>query len=109
MKKSAKTASNTPDGVELSGDLTIRGIGDAHQRLSSALKNNSKISLSITDEASVDLTLVQLIVAARRQAQEAGGDLTFATPAPQPLVEVLTRGGFLEAADGRQFWLGAGE
>ena len=101
--------SKTPSGVELSGDLTIRGIKAAHDRLSSALRDNSAIEVRIADDATVDLTLVQLIEAARREKRDAGGDLTFATPAPQPLLDVLTRGGFLEAADSRRFWLGAGE
>lgn len=109
MKRSAKTTLKTPPGVELGGDLTIRGIKIAHERLSFAMRDNSEVEVRVAEDATVDLTLVQLIEAARREKRDAGGDLTFATPAPQPLLDVLTRGGFLEAAESRRFWLGAGE
>lgn len=109
MKKPAKTTSRRPVVVELSGDLTIRGARDARERVLSKMAEKTAVTISVSEESSVDLTLVQLIEAARRELRDAGGQLTFATPAPQPLLDVLTRGGFLEAAEGRQFWLGAGE
>lgn len=109
MKKPAKTTTRKTSVVELGGDLTIRGIGPAHEQLLSKVRSVSSIQVSIDESAPVDLALVQLIEAARRELRDAGGALTLAKPAPQPLVEVLTRGGFLEAADSRGFWLGAGE
>ncbi len=109
MKRSAKTNTKKPAEVELGGDLTIRGVKAAHERLLAALNDNSSLAISIADDASIDLTAVQLITAARHQAKAAGGELIFTTPAPTALLEVLKRGGFLEAADSREFWLGAGE
>lgn len=94
-----------PVQVEFSGDLTIRAVAGAQERLVRALGEGSRIVASVVEVASVDLTFIQLIEAARRAATAVGGEVALAAPATGPLLETLRRGGFLEAADSREFWL----
>ena len=91
--------------VELSGELTIRTIGDAHQQLRDALAAHPEVAASVDPAASVDLTLIQLLESARRSAAEQGRGFALAAPATGGLLETLTRGGFVETADQRAFWL----
>ena len=53
-----------------------------------------------------DLTLVQLLLSARKAAERDGKRLTLAVPASGALLDALTRGGVLAAAD--PFWLQPG-
>ena len=91
--------------VDFSGDLTVRTIDAAYQKLSLAIRDDFKVRLSVAEDATVDLTFIQLIEAGRRAAREAGRELALAAPASGSLLETLRRGGFLEAADHREFWL----
>jgi hypothetical protein len=91
--------------VELSGDLTLRAIGGAHQQLRDALAAHPQVAVAVDPAATVDLTLVQLLESARRSADEQGRGFELAAPASGGLLETLTRGGFVETANQRAFWL----
>lgn len=105
LKARSKSKEAAACAVDLPADLTIRAISGAHAQLCDALKSQSSIVVTVPPEASADLTFVQLMEAARRSAADAGGALTLAAPADGGLLETLRRGGFLEAADSRRFWL----
>ncbi len=94
-----------PRQVSLSGDLTLRGVGEAHATLSAALAKHPSVVLAIDPASPVDLTFVQLLYSARKSAAEAGGDISLAAPASEGLLEVLRRGGFLAGEAARSFWL----
>jgi len=100
----------SPYVVELSGDLSIRTIGAVQAHLIEALSGHDTVTASIDPDAQVDLTLVQVIEAARRTCEEDGKSFTLASAAKGALLDVLRRGGFLAErnADLRAFWL-AGE
>ena len=91
--------------VELEGELTIRSITELRERLLEALKSGRAVVAKIADDAVADLTFVQLIEAARRSAQAAGQTFALAGPATGPLLETLRRGGFVDSAGQRAFWL----
>jgi hypothetical protein len=91
--------------ISLSGDATIRGIGDVHQKISSALHENEEVEVDIGELADFDLTFVQLVEAARRTATNTGKKLALASPASGPLLEMLQRGGFMRTPGGADFWL----
>ena len=95
--------------IELGGELTIRGVAEAHMRLVEALAGDAVLTARIDPDASVDLTFVQLMESARRAAGEAGGELHLAEPAAGGLLETLQRGGFLADPERRQFWLKTSE
>lgn len=98
-----------PRQVSLSGDLTLRGVSDAHAAVSAALAKHPSVVLAIDPAAPVDLSFVQLVYAAGKSAAEAGREVALAAPASEGLLEVLRRGGFLAGEAARSFWLHDGE
>ena len=93
--------------LPLDGSLTVRTIGAVHAALVEALARNDAVQVDCTGAASVDLSLIQLLLAARRSADEAGKHLTLAAPAGGVLLAALERGGFLRSAEPDPFWSGA--
>lgn len=105
VKPRAKLKEPAVCSVEMPAELNIRTITDAHAQLSDALKSGAPIVVTVPADATVDLTFVQLMEAARRSAGDHGGQLSLSRPADGGLLETLRRGGFLQAADSRRFWL----
>lgn len=98
--------------VDLDGVQTVRTIGVAHDRLKAAIAGHSAVRIGLDGLDEFDLSLVQLVLAARRGASAAGKSLTLAGPVRGPLHATLDRAGFLagDAADplgGAAFWLQA--
>ncbi len=94
-----------PTTLVLAGEIGVGTIGAAHARLVEALRDQSRVVASIDEAAHLDLTGVQLLESARRTAFAAGGAFVLAEPASGDLLETLRRGGFLQTADQRAFWL----
>jgi ABC-type transporter Mla MlaB component len=92
--------------VALSGGVTVRRVRDAWATLQAALSEPGDLTLDLCGVTDADLSLVQLVEAARVSAEGAGRRLTLASPADGPLHDVLRRGGFLHAPERREFWLG---
>ncbi|MDB5446552.1 MAG: hypothetical protein JWQ97_1869, partial [Phenylobacterium sp.] len=69
------------------GELTIRTITDAHQRLSAALAHASPVKAEVAADAAVDLSFIQLLESARRTAAETGVAFGLAAPAAGQLRE----------------------
>jgi len=86
--------------LALGGDLTIRTIGKAHKKLAFAITQASRICVDLTGAKETDLTLVQLLLSARRTAQRDGKHLHLSQPLPDTLLSEIVRGGF--ESDG--FW-----
>jgi len=91
--------------LEFVGELTIKTIAGAHERLVEAFGASSAVRAQVAENAVIDLTFVQLIESARRTARETGAAFALATPAAGQLRETLERGGFLASADDQEFWL----
>ncbi len=97
----------TPETVTLPSSLSIRGINAIHETVLSAFQESSPIVLDIPEDATVDLSFVQLVESSRLYAREQGKFITLKKPATQGVVETLERAGFLENMDeaSRLFWL----
>ncbi|MFL9823400.1 STAS domain-containing protein [Rhodoplanes sp. SY1] len=98
--------------VDLAGAQTVRTIAAAHERLRAELDRADAVRIRLDDVSEFDLTLVQLVLAARRSARAAGKSLDLAAPARGALRRALDRAGFLatDPADpcgGAAFWLQA--
>ena len=91
--------------IDFVGELTIKTIGDAHRDLAATLTASGAVLAQVAADAAVDLTFVQLLQSARRTARETGASFALAAPAAGQLRETLERGGFLAAAEDREFWL----
>ncbi|MCJ8151148.1 STAS domain-containing protein [Shinella sedimenti] len=105
----ASMSSPAPDHASLTlpKTLTIKNILDVREKILSAVDNNGELVLEIADDAQVDLSFVQLVVAARSHATQKTGRVLLARPATGELREALRRGGFLDelTPDASQFWL----
>ncbi|MGV8937954.1 MAG: STAS domain-containing protein [Allorhizobium sp.] len=101
----------TPEIVKFNDPLTIRSMNTLHQELLQSLNANDAVALEIPTGAQVDISFVQLIEAARRYALSKDKPITLINPADGELLEVLRRGGFLDAisAGSAQFWLHQGK
>jgi hypothetical protein len=98
--------------VDLAGVQTVRTIGVAHDRLKAVVAGHAAVRIGLDGLEEFDLSLVQLVLSARRSALAAGKALTLAGPVRGPLHAALDRAGFLssDAADplgGAAFWLQA--
>ena len=95
-----------PECVILDGGLTIRSIDGTRSRLAAALSEHMAVEIDCSAAVEVDLSLIQLLIAARRSASEAGKRLALAQPADGALRAALTQGGFLPAKEAdAAFWL----
>jgi hypothetical protein len=91
--------------IAIAGQADVRTIEAAHKDVLQALQQENAVELNLDGSSGIDLTLVQLVEAARRFAAAEGKTLTLSSPADGTLCEILQRGGFLGAAADRDFWL----
>lgn len=92
--------------LKLEKRANIRNITDIHSALYSSLQDNGEVELDTGACAEVDLSLIQLIEAARVYARTAGKPFRLAAPVTGEVEAALRRAGFLENASGedRRFW-----
>jgi hypothetical protein len=92
--------------------MRITGLGDIHtvaewcRHIADELQRHDSILLDVDGVENCDLSFIQLIESARKSAARVGKEIILAVPASGPLLEMLTRGGFLNMAGG-EFWLQA--
>lgn len=93
--------------LTLPATLTIKTILSVQEFILDFLNKNPAIVLDIDEAAQVDLSFVQLVTAARKQAEARAGRVLLARPASGDLYDVLERGGFLDGMtpDAAHFWL----
>lgn len=99
-----------PYCVVLDGAQTLRNIQEAHDRLNVAFADNSAIEVSCEAITDFDLSLIQLLIAAKRSADSGDKRFTLARPVDGRLRAALERAGFLsagahEGSDYAAFWL----
>jgi anti-anti-sigma regulatory factor len=98
---------STTQSVDLSGVMTLRNIADAHAELLQAFAPGTDVVLDLSAVEEADLTFVQLILSAQQSAVAQQLGFTLSAPAPEPVMQVLVRGGFIdpESDARRDFWL----
>jgi ABC-type transporter Mla MlaB component len=80
----------------LAGEIDLQSIDSIHVRLLE-LAGEPLVEIDCEGVTEVDLSLVQLILAARASARKAGRTVTLAHPATGALRQTLLRGGFIGA------------
>lgn len=88
---------NASEPLVLSGDLTVREAQAIHARLSAGLSGAKTTVVSFGDVDRVDLSFLQLVLAARLSAAATGGTLRLARPVPAAIDEAARRAGLVEA------------
>ena len=78
----------------LENALTIRTIATAHSDLVDALVSHRTILIDCSAVTEADVSLVQLLLAARASAARNGQQLTLSQPVGEALDATLRRGGF---------------
>jgi len=93
--------------LTLPATLTIKNILAVQELILDFLNKNTTTVLDIDEEAQIDLSFVQLVTAARKQAGMNAGRVLLARPATGDLYDVLKRGGFLDdmTPEAAHFWL----
>lgn len=91
--------------VKIASSTDIQSIASVHQQLLQAFQRNSAIVLDLDGSENIDLTVIQLIEAARRYADAEQKTIHLAGATHDKLREDLWRGGFLANSSGKRFWL----
>jgi len=94
----------------LDGALTIRNMPSIHSRVLDAIRRHQTVQIDSAGATEVDLSFVQLLVAARRSAALEGRSLSLTDPATGPVLDTLTRAGLLDPKNpdlsgNEAFWL----
>jgi STAS domain-containing protein len=89
--------------VILDGAQTVRNIGAACARISDALTQNLEVQIDCSSVESADLSLIQLLFAARITARRTGKRLGITAPAGGALHAALEQGGFLSPSGNDPF------
>ena len=94
MSASQEELSHTT--ISLDGVRTVRTAEQSHSLLLEAFRNASSITADCSNITEADLSLVQLLLSARKSAVAGNKRFTLAHAAEGALGSVLTRGGFLK-------------
>lgn len=79
--------------LKLVGPLNLRTATETCDALREALAHHAAVSIDCTAATDIDLSFIQLLVAARSSAQQAGGTVSLAESPDGPLLAVLSRTG----------------
>jgi ABC-type transporter Mla MlaB component len=95
--------------VRWEGSLTLPRVEAARAALATALKQANAVEVDCANATDVDVSFIQLLLAARRSSIDRGKSFELAAPAAGPLLNALERGGFLTAGENsstadRDFW-----
>jgi ABC-type transporter Mla MlaB component len=96
--------------LALTGPQTLRTIDAAHAALLEMGMRHPMLEIDCQAVDEVDLSFIQLLLAARKSAAMAGRTIRIAPPATGALLQALERSGVLGAQTGgdaaeRRFWL----
>ena len=105
--------SRKPRRLVLQTAQTLRTIDATCGTLRDLLSQHAHVEVDCSAVSEADLTLVQLLLAARKTAEQSGKRLTLTAPATGALLDALRRGGLVgtHAPDGasNSFWLQTGD
>ncbi len=92
-------------------NLTLRTVTATHQGLMEFMKTSNHTVLEFSPDSQIDISLLQLLEAARVYAATGGRTVELAEPATGALLDTLRRSGFLEGMsdEDAKFWLHQGE
>lgn len=97
--------------VALQGSLGLRDAKRVRELLSGVVSAFNEVELDVSDVNDIDISVIQLIVAARRSAEQFGRKLTLVTKPNSRFAAMLVKAGFLGSEGAPQpvegeFWTG---
>jgi ABC-type transporter Mla MlaB component len=91
--------------IEFSGSATIRRACEIAESLKQALASSERVEVDCSGVTEVDITFVQLLLAAHREAKSSDKILSLSSAASGALLNVLTVLG-IQNGPGKKFWFG---
>lgn len=96
--------------LRFEGSLVLSNAEAIQRSLLSALREHPTVEVDCSDASEVDISFIQLLIAAQRMAAASGKRLALSNPASGVLCEALQRAGMLESAGDPKmpqdaFWL----
>lgn len=86
--------SEAPGVIRLEGDIDIASAAQLKEVLLEALAQRGEARISLETATGIDVTAVQLLWAAEREAKASGVVLALKGPVPEPLRATLREAGF---------------
>lgn len=80
--------------LQLLGDIDIAGSIELKTMLTQAFSTGKDVGLDFSAAETLDITAIQLLWAAARQAEKTGTPLTVVGPLPQGILSVMRSAGF---------------
>lgn len=111
MPDASENPGELPRRIALRGSLGLRDVKQTYDLLSDAVSASRVVELDVREVSGVDISIIQLIAAARRSTQQRGGALTLVSKPDSAFAAILVRAGLLRA-DGavrtadEEFWAG---
>jgi anti-anti-sigma regulatory factor len=96
-------AMHEPHRITLGGDLGLRETNAIREQLLDAFDMHTAVELDIRDLAGIDISIVQLLIAADKMAEARGHSFQVLAEANGPLRDAMARGGLLAIAAGTPF------
>ncbi|MDC9811709.1 STAS domain-containing protein [Rhizobium binxianense] len=95
------------ESIKLSDLLSIRCVSELYSKITDEFHGRDVIIIEIPESSEADLSFIQLIESARRQAKAKGKTFKLSSPASGAVLKVLERAGFIESFDkeDENFWL----
>lgn len=87
--------------IALEGNLGLRDVGQLAEQLRDALAKHKSVRIATKDLTGIDISVLQLVVSARKTAEATGVSLALAEPAGGALRDLLIKTGFLDADGGK--------
>ena len=85
--------------LEAPGSVTVRSINQFSQDLLAAVETHDEVIFDLSNVSEMDLSLVQVIEAARAHSLHKSGSLRLSEPAGAGVTALLDRAGFLTDAE----------
>lgn len=97
----------TVETLVLPKPLSIRNADTIRELLLGQLQERHEVVVELEDDADSDLSIIQLLEAARIDARSRGASFNLSKPASQQMQATLRRAGFLSEGDPAScmFWL----
>jgi anti-anti-sigma regulatory factor len=111
MRAAPENPEELKQRIALRGNLGLRDVKQIHELLSGAVNASKKIELDVREISGVDISIIQLIAAARRSTQQRGKALMLVSEPNGVFAATVKKTGLLRA-DGavrsadEEFWAG---
>jgi anti-anti-sigma regulatory factor len=90
-----KSENDVAQVIEAPSSVTVRSAGEFAGQLLGAVQTGGDIDIDLASLVEVDLSFIQLVLAARSHVEQEGARFGFVQPANPPLAALLDRAGFL--------------